>query len=153
MEIEVAELPDLRMAAIRSDMSQMQAAWERFLAAARPWLFDRPAVRRVSVLPVAVLTDHAPATPHVYYAAALLPEEEPPPAGLLELHVPGGRYARATYVGPYEGLGEAWSEFAGQWLPASGERAGEGFCFEIYRNHLADGPSVELRTELHIPLA
>lgn len=38
--------------------------------------------------------------------------------------LPGGRVAQAVYRGPYEGLGEAWSQF-GKWLKANGQATAE----------------------------
>lgn len=75
------------------------------------------------------------------------------PSALAEQRIPAGRYAVATHVGPYEQLGDAWSRLMGQWLPASGERLGDGVTFEIYRNTPMDTPKEELRTELYVPLA
>jgi AraC family transcriptional regulator len=74
------------------------------------------------------------------------------PAGLGEASIAGGRYACATHVGAYAGLGDAWARLLGQWLPASGERVGPGVWFEIYVNNPGDTPEPELRTELYVPL-
>lgn len=75
------------------------------------------------------------------------------PEGLEEHRIVAGRYARMLHVGPYEQLGDAWSRLLGQWLPASGERLGDGLSFEIYENTPMDVPKNELRTVLHVPLA
>jgi len=75
------------------------------------------------------------------------------PEGLTEQRIPGGRYARTTFVGPYEQLGDAWARFMGQWLPKSGERLGDGVTFEVYQNTPAEVPKEQLKTDLYIPLA
>ena len=50
-------------------------------------------------------------------------------------------------------LGDAWARFLGEWVPASGNRIGDGVSYEIYRNTPAEVPKQELRTELYVPLA
>ena len=75
------------------------------------------------------------------------------PAALTEQWFPGGRYACAVHVGPYEELPDAWARLMGVWLPKSGHRVSGGASFEIYRNTPADTPKEELRTELYAPLA
>ena len=59
-------------------------------------------------------------------AAVTIPEKTAVPEGLTELVIPAGRYARATHVGPYEGLGRTWTLVMGKWLPGSGHRLGDG---------------------------
>jgi len=86
-------------------------------------------------------------------AGITVPEGAPLPAGLVELRLPAGRYARAVHVGPYERLGDAWARFMGEWLPASGQRVGPGVSYEIYTNDPRTVPKEELRTEMYIPLA
>ena len=74
------------------------------------------------------------------------------PAGLAELVIPAGRYARATHVGPYTGLGDAWARLMGEWLPRSGHRFGDGPSYEVYRNTPMTAAPHELKTDLYIPL-
>jgi len=68
------------------------------------------------------------------------------------VEVPAGRYAVATHLGPYSGLGEAWGKFHGQWFPSSGHEFGEGAPFELYLNDCDQVPPEEVRTELWIPI-
>jgi effector-binding domain-containing protein len=67
--------------------------------------------------------------------------------------LPGGRVARATYRGPYEGLGQAWGEFekwiADQGLSPAGEELWE--CYAAGPEAAADPK--EYRTEFYRPLA
>ena len=39
------------------------------------------------------------------------------------------------HVGPYEQLGDVWARFLGEWVPASGNRIGDGVSYEIYTNN------------------
>ena len=74
------------------------------------------------------------------------------PDGLGTTTIPAGRYARATHVGPYEGLGDAWAQLMGEWLPQSGFRVGEGVSYELYLNNPTNASKESLRTELYLPL-
>ena len=87
------------------------------------------------------------------YAGILVPEDlalEPP---LEEITLPPGRHAVMQYVGPYEGLRDAWGQLYGAWMACSGETPGPGWSFEIYRNTPLDVPPEALRTDLYAPLA
>lgn len=66
--------------------------------------------------------------------------------------IPGGTYAVATHVGPYDGLPNAWAEFTGSWLPSSGYTFGDAPGLEIYVNDCMHVPPAEARTELCIPV-
>ena len=52
----------------------------------------------------------------------------------------------------FEGLGDTWARFMGEWLPRSGERMKDSASFEIYRNTPENTPKEKLETELYIPL-
>jgi AraC family transcriptional regulator len=86
-------------------------------------------------------------------AALAVPEDVELPEGLAEQHIAAGRYAMTVHVGPYEQLGDTWARFLGEWVPASGNRIGDGVSYEIYKNTPAEIPKQELRTELYVPLA
>jgi AraC family transcriptional regulator len=66
--------------------------------------------------------------------------------------VPAGLYAIARYVGPYSGLGPAWGELCGQWIPASQYKFREAPCFEVYRNDPSNTPPEQLLTEIYEPV-
>jgi AraC family transcriptional regulator len=82
-----------------------------------------------------------------------VPEGVTLPAELSELHLAAGRYACATYKGPYAGLPDAWSQLMGSWLPKSNQRVGNGESFEIYRNDPSTAKPEDLVTELYVSLA
>lgn len=86
-------------------------------------------------------------------AGTFVPDDfttEDPQVRVIE--VPGGTYAVATYVGPYEGLGRAWGELCGQWLPQSGHSYGDGPGLEVYVDDCSTVPPDQLRTELYAPV-
>jgi AraC family transcriptional regulator len=86
-------------------------------------------------------------------AGVVIAEAAAIPPGLGELCLPAGNYACTRHLGAYEGLGDTWSRFLGQWLPQSGQRMGSGTAFEIYVNTPLEVATRELITELYIPLA
>lgn len=86
-------------------------------------------------------------------AAIVVPEEALLPDTIGEHRLPAGRWACALHVGPYEHLGDAWARLMGQWLPASGERLGNGSSYELYVNHPGEAAQQDLRTELYVHLA
>ena len=68
-------------------------------------------------------------------------------------NLPGGRYAVATHLGAYSGLGATWSQFMGEWFPQSGERGDfTRTCFEVYVNDCNAVPVEEVRTDLYVPI-
>ncbi len=156
MDIEIVDMPAFRAGAIRGDLGHAFETWGRLgEIAGAAGLFQQPGALPASLMPVEVLT-HGPQTAHedvTYAAAVFVPDGTELPDGLIEVQVPGGQFARATYIGSYEGLGGAWGEFAGQWLPASGHQVSGEVCYEIYRTGPGEAPEDELRTELYIPIA
>ena len=85
-------------------------------------------------------------------AAVSVPDGVALPEGLTERQLPAGRYARATHIGGYEGLPQAWQALR-DWLSGSGERWGSGPSYEIYVSDMATTPKDQLRTDLYAPLA
>ena len=107
MDVEITPLPALRVGVVRGDMAHMQQSWERLMAIAGPaGLMGKPGVAIAAIVPVEVITEPASTPPERrrYDAAIVVPEDALLPAGLIEDRVPAGRYARAVYIGPYEGL-------------------------------------------------
>ncbi len=153
MDVEIAEVPALRVGLVRGDLGHAQQTWERFGAVAGPaGLLDNPSVARAAILAVAAITGPARPNEVRYDAAVLLGDGESVPPGFIEDFIPGGRYAHAVHEGGYAGLATTWHGFVGDWLPQSGQRVGTGVCYEVYRPHAASAPELELRTDLYIPL-
>jgi AraC family transcriptional regulator len=86
-------------------------------------------------------------------AAWLLPANTNAPDGLIEQHVPAGKYAKTIHAGGYETLPQAWRGLLEEWLPGSGQRKRAGANYEIYLNTPMDTPKEQLRTELYVPIA
>jgi len=76
------------------------------------------------------------------------------PAELEELRLPAGRYACATHVGSYAGLGDSWARLKGEWLPQSDqqERTRDGLSYELYLNDPSTTAEAQLKTEIYLPL-
>ncbi len=145
--VEIVELPEQRVARLRGTLGDAQGQWGRAMELAAP-ILAAPGVARASILPAAAVAGGGVVPDTQYDTAVLLPDGIEAPSGLTADLIPAGRYARARYVGGYEGLGGAWGRFVDHWLPGSGERVASGVAFEVYRE---DGPLAV--TELHLPLA
>lgn len=85
-------------------------------------------------------------------AAVVVPDDLPMPDGLIEQWVTAGRYACTVHNGPYEQLGDTWSRFMGEWLPACGHTLGQGPSYERYLNNPSNTAPADLRTEICIPI-
>jgi AraC family transcriptional regulator len=152
MDVEIVEVPEQRAGVIRSDMAHISEAMGQLWAIVGPsGLMGQRGVVPAAVMPVDVF-EQRPGESARYDAAIIVPEPIAIPEGLVEERIPGGRYARAVHTGPYEGLGETWGAFTGQWLTESGNTLRDGVCFEVYRDSPADTPEADLRTELYIPI-
>jgi AraC family transcriptional regulator len=66
--------------------------------------------------------------------------------------MPGGKYAVATYLGPYSGLVDAWADVCSRLTPANGYRVRASECFEVYVNDCAKVGPDELRTDIYVPV-
>jgi AraC family transcriptional regulator len=152
MHIEIEQLPAMRVGTVRhvGPYNEIGPAFQRVAAlAGASGLFQTP-----GAVMLGIYHDDPRSTPPAQLrsdAAVALPAGVELPDGLAEQVTPSGRYARATHVGPYERLPDAWAEF-GASLGASGHRLREGPGFEIYRNDMSQTPSEELRTDLYMPV-
>ena len=72
--------------------------------------------------------------------------------GVEEIQIPGGKYAKATFIGDYSKLGGAWEEFFGS-IFGGGLKTKAELCFEKYFNTPMDTAPEQLKTELYAPLA
>ena len=153
MNVGIKNMPELRVATVRhvGPDNQIPKAFERLGAIAGP----AGLIAQSSAM-IAIYHDDPESTPQEQLrsdAALAVPEDITLPEGLVEQHIAGGRYAKTIHVGPYEQLGDTGARFLGEWVPASGNRIGDGMSYEIYQNTPAQVPMQELRTELYVPLA
>jgi len=154
MDVEITEMPELRVGTVRhiGPYNQIPQAFGRLNAiAVNAGLFRHPGAAMI-----AIYYDDPETTPQDRLrsdAAIAVADHVSLPDGLGERRISGGRYARATHVGPYETLVDAWARFLCEWLPASGNRIGGGEMYEIYRNDPTTIPRNELRTDLYISLS
>ncbi|MBT3069801.1 GyrI-like domain-containing protein [Rhodomicrobium sp. Az07] len=75
---------------------------------------------------------------------------EPP---LESAMIEGGHYAVLRFVGPYEGLGDAWAWLYSDGLSKLGRPMREGPAFEDYVNDPMNTKPTDLVTDLYVPLA
>jgi AraC family transcriptional regulator len=153
VSVEIKQVAGMRLACVRhmGSFHGIAQAFGRLHEVAASGGLYGPGTRML-----ALYHDHPATTPEAELrsdAAITVPEGTELPDGVSEGRIAAGRYASATHVGPYAGLGDAWQRLMGEWLPASGERVREGPVFEIYLNNPQDTPPEELRTELYLPLA
>lgn len=153
MSVEITEMPELRVATVRhiGPYNQITEAFQRLGAIAGP----AGMTRQPGAAMVAIYYDDPDTTTQEQLrsdAGLVIPEGAAVPAGLGEQRIPGGRYACAVHIGPYEELGDAWARFMGEWLPASGQRMGSGVSYEVYRNDPSNVPKDQLRTDMYIPV-
>jgi AraC family transcriptional regulator len=154
MEIQIKDMPELRLASVRhvGPYNCIGQAFQKVGAIAGPaGLYQYPEAAMVAVYhddPESTQPEELRSD-----AALAVPKGVEIPKGLTEVRLPAGRYACATHIGPYTGLGDAWARFMGEWLPASGNRVGQGLGYEIYRNNPTNTAPEALRTEMYLPLA
>jgi AraC family transcriptional regulator len=154
MQIEIDTLPPLRLAAVAhfGAYNQIGSAFEKLGAlAGAAGLFQHP-----GTMMVAAYHDDPEATPVAELrsdAGISVPDAVVLPSGLEELRVPGGRYIKHTYIGPYSALNDVWSRFMGEAIPASGQTLIDGPALEIYRSDMRTTPPEQLRTDLLVPIA
>jgi effector-binding domain-containing protein len=99
------------------------------------------------------LTHHLRMDPEVFDFEICVPVTAPvAPVGRVKpSQLPAARVARTVYVGPYEGLGDAWGEFDA-WIEANGYTTGSEL-WEIYvAGPESTSDSAQFRTELNRPL-
>ncbi len=154
MTVEISRRPEVRVGSVRhtGPYNQIPEAFQRLGAIVGQVAGE---LRQRGAEMVAIYHDDPDSVPPHQLrsdAAVTVPAGVKMPDGLVERRLPGGRYACAVHVGPYEQLGDAWSRFMGEWLPASGERVADAPSYEVYLNDPTTTPKAELRTAMYLPL-
>ena len=152
MNVEITTQPQLRAAGIRhvGPYTQISEAFARLGAVAgKAGLFG------ANALMIGLYHDDPRTTPERELrsdAAVTVSPSMKIPAGLTELVVPRGRYARTTHFGSYETIGDTWSRLMEEWFPQNGHRIGDGVSYEIYRNDPTNAKPEDLITDIYIPV-
>lgn len=63
--------------------------------------------------------------------------------------LPAGEYAKATHMGSYDGLFQAWQDFFGTVPKLNRTIADDGPEFELYINDCSEVPAEQLQTDLY----
>jgi AraC family transcriptional regulator len=153
MDVTIEKMPELRVGAVRHTGPYMQI--NKAFAKLGEIAKTAGVEKKGDMAMLAIYHDDPETTPPSELrsdAGLTFAKEARLPKGLEEHKLPAGRYARTTHVGPYEELGDVWTRFMGEWLPASGERLADSPSYEIYRNTPENVKPQELRTDLYVPL-
>jgi AraC family transcriptional regulator len=152
MKVEVVKRPELRLASVRHVGSYMNVR-EAFVRLNE--LVTAAGLTKPDTILVGIYHDDPSTTPEEMLrsdAAITVSVKTTLPPGLTELVIPGGRYAHARHVGPYTGLGAVYAHLKNEWLPRSGEKAGDGASYEMYQNTPMTAKPHELVTDVYVPL-
>jgi AraC family transcriptional regulator len=152
MKVDVETRPKIRLASVRhvGSYQGIREAFERLNA-----LATAAGLSNRDTLLVGLYHDDPSVTPEEKLrsdAAITVPAKAKLPTGLSEMVIPAGRYAHAIHLGPYTGLGAVYDHLRNQWLPRSGEKAGDGVSYEMYRNTPMTAKPDELVTDVYMPL-
>ena len=150
MDVTIVQQPDLRVAGIRHIGAYDQIGRE-FSRLGGLLKGPPPAGSQM----IAVYHDDPAVTPADRLrsdAALTLPGNTHAPDGLIEQHLPPGRYARTVHKGGYEGLPATWNALKNEWLSANGHRMGRP-SYEVYLNNPMTTPKEALLTEIYLRIA
>jgi AraC family transcriptional regulator len=154
MNATIETLPEMTVAAVHhvGPYNQISEAFGKIgPIAGRAGLFDLP-----DVMMVGLYYDDPEAKPAAELqsdAGLVVPPGTKIPDGLTTVTITAGRYVKTTHKGPYDRLGDVWSQLLGVWIPQSGHRIGPGVSFEVYRNDPTNAKPEDLVTELYAPIA
>ena len=153
MDVRLETIPPIRVVYFRGSgpyQTMMPPLWKRMNAYAQrrglrkpqAWYLTIPRGNPRDTPPEQVQADAC-----VSVDDAFVPDEDAAAQTIL-----GGPYAIYRYVGPYQGLGQAWGRLADQWMSTSGHRPRPGLRFEVYRNDPSSVSPAELVTEIYVPV-
>lgn len=84
--------------------------------------------------------------------AVLRPDDKVSGVEVKESTIPGGRYAMASFVGPYSALAGAWYRFYTEAIPKAGLSTKADLCFERYIEMPSEDSPDQPITELYAPI-
>ncbi len=152
MQVEIKHLKPMRVAFMRhvGPYDEVGATWDRFLT-----LMGKDGYLGGGPMMLGICHDDPEVTPKskIRYDACLTVDENFLPTGDIGVQVvAGGEYAMTTHAGPYNKLGDTYSDFLGRWLPRSGREMRDCPCFEVYLNDPGSTAPEELLTDIYAPL-
>jgi len=154
MKVEVENQLQKRVAVVhhRGPYAEISRAFSRLgTLAGKAGLFESPVAAMVGIY-----YDNPTITPAAELrsdAGLVVPSGVVLPAGLSEVQLAAGKYARTTHLGPYHYLSDVWARLLNEWLPQSPYRLGNGPRYERYWNTPMNAKPEQLKTDLYVPLA
>jgi len=152
MKVKIEHREPIRVAFMRhvGPYGEVGATWDKFLP-----VLGKEGLLGGDSLFIGICHDDPEVTPpdKVRYDACVTVDESFQPAGDIGVQViPGGEYAVTTHFGPYQKLGETYTELLGQWLPRSGRELRATPCFEVYLNDPQSTDPEDLVTDIYAPV-
>ena len=150
---EIKQLAPMKLVFLRhvGPYSQVGPTWGRLMAWAGPRGLLGPNMKMIGIV-----HDDPGVTPEekIRYDAAVAVNRPVAPEGDIGVtDLPGGKYAVFTHMGPYDGLGQAYQQIYGGWLPKNGFQLRDTPAFEQYMNSPQNTRLEDLITLIHVPLA
>lgn len=153
MRIKIVSLPPRRVAYVRhiGPYNQCGTAWEKVST----WAASEGVLGPGAAFLGRSYDDPEITPPEkVRYDACLTVDDDVEPSGEVGItEIPGGEYAVARHLGPYDRIGETYEALFGRWLPASGREVADAPSLEQYWNDPGNTPPEELETDICILLA
>jgi len=154
MQVEIVELPPVKIAYMRQIGPYGPAIGEFWDKAFTPWLVANGLLGEPCY---GIGHDDPSITPPDkcrYDACVEVPADFVPSGRAVNLgSLPGGRYAVARFYGNPQSIGDVWIELYRDWLPRSGFQCDVRPCFEYYpRNWKPDPATGQFGCDLCMPL-
>jgi AraC family transcriptional regulator len=152
MKVQIEHGEPVRVALMRhvGPYGEVGATWDKFLP-----VLGKDGLLGGDSLIVGLCHDDPEVTPpdKIRYDACVVVDESFQPSGDIGVQfIPGGDYAVTTHFGPYNKLGETYTELLGRWLPRSGRELRSTPCFEVYLNDPQSTEPEDLITDIYAPL-
>ena len=152
MDVKIKPMPSLRVAFMRhvGPYSTVGATWDKFLP-----VLGKDGRLGGDCMMIGMCHDDPGVTPpeRIRYDACVTVDESFVPEGDIGVQViAGGDYAMTTHFGPYQKLGETYSQLFGQWLPRSRRELRSAPSFEVYLNDPQTTDPEDLLTDIYVPL-
>lgn len=152
MDVQIWNLDPAKLAYVEhvGPYAEVEKAWEKLCGWAAPaGLFDGK-TRFYGMY----YDDPSKVAPEKLRSEAIITVEKEmdAPAEVQFKDFPGGKYAVAVHLGPYDKLVDSWTDFYENWLPKSGYEYEDSPCLEQYMNDPTNTRPEHLVTLLLMPL-